>query len=409
MAVGFKKSDDPNVFCISRNVYSNLWTKMWFAASACLKPFAGKIRGMWRLSELCRITGNPMVWLDYERGRENFNSPSTRRLLDLTPEVPNIVHCHNLHGGGGYFDLRVLPWLSNRVPVILNLHDAWLLSGHCAHSFGCTRWKTGCGKCPYPITYPVVKRDATAYNWRRKKDIYRQSRLYITTPSQWLMNKVRLSMLQGIKYRVIPNGIDLNLFSPGSKEEARKVLGIPEKTTVVLMIAHNEYKDYQTMEQALGKVQPENGRKLVFLCVGKKGKDKTVGSGIMSYQGFEHDSGRMVYYYRASDVFIHAAKDEVFGKTITEAMACGLPTVATEVGGIPEQIDDGKNGILVPARDSERMASAVNRLLRDSGLRSTISEQGILKAREKFSLEHQAEEFLAWYQEIIEDWKSRKS
>jgi hypothetical protein len=61
-------------------------------------------------------------------------------------DKPDIVHCHNLHGE--YFDLHALDWLSARVPVVITMHDAWLLSGHCVHSLGCGRWETGCGKCP---------------------------------------------------------------------------------------------------------------------------------------------------------------------------------------------------------------------------------------------------------------------
>jgi len=74
------------------------------------------------------------------RGHEDFNFPASWHLLDLPPRVPDILHGHNLHGC--YFDLRALAWLSQQVPVILTLHDAWLLGGHCAHSFDCERWKT---------------------------------------------------------------------------------------------------------------------------------------------------------------------------------------------------------------------------------------------------------------------------
>ena len=73
-------------------------------------------------------------------GLENFNFPGSRGLLCLMSPRPDVVHCHNLHGG--YFDLRFLPKLSARVPTLLTLHDAWLLGGHCAHSYGCERWTT---------------------------------------------------------------------------------------------------------------------------------------------------------------------------------------------------------------------------------------------------------------------------
>jgi len=79
---------------------------------------------------------------------------------------------------------------------VLTLHDAWLLAGHYAHSFDCNYWKIGCGSCPDLSIYPVIRRDATAYNWQRKAEIYRTSRLYAFTPSQWLMDWVNQSMLK---------------------------------------------------------------------------------------------------------------------------------------------------------------------------------------------------------------------
>ena len=122
-------------------------------------------------------------------------------------DPPDIIHAHNLHGQ--YFGLRFLTQHSHQIPVLITLHDAWLLSGHCAHSVDCERWRTGCGKCPDMSLQPPVEQDATAHNWRRKKHIFENSRLYISTPSQWLMDKVHQSILEPaiVESRVVPNGI----------------------------------------------------------------------------------------------------------------------------------------------------------------------------------------------------------
>jgi len=114
------------------------------------------------MKSFCTLIGQPGRWLDLQLGKEDFSFPDTRHLFHKVGDLPGIVHAHNLHGG--YFDLRVLPWLSRQVPVILTLHDAWLLAGHCAHSFDCQRWKSGCGQCPNLSIPPVAKRDATASN-----------------------------------------------------------------------------------------------------------------------------------------------------------------------------------------------------------------------------------------------------
>ncbi|MBI4531759.1 MAG: glycosyltransferase [Candidatus Latescibacteria bacterium] len=400
LAVGHKQSDDPDVLLIPNDACRSRWTRRCLAVRASLQPFVGGVRGVRRLSNLLPWISEPRRQLEDRLGYEDFTFPGTWRLLHLPPVLPDIVHCHNLHGGG-YFDLRALPWLSHQVPVILNLHSAWLLSGHCSHSFDCERWKIGCGRCPDLSIHPSIKRDGTAHNWRRKRAIYEKSRFYITTPSQWLMEKVRASMLRGVHYRVIPNGIDLTVFRPGDQIEARSALGLPVRAKVILLIAHNIFKDYGTMETALRRVEKSEDTELVFVCLGKTGVDKVVGQGRMVYRGFEYDKERMVLYYRAADVFIHAAIADTFPSTILEARACGVPVVATAVGGIPEQIDDGTTGFLVPPGDSSSMAGAVERLLTDSALHVSIRQAGLADTRRRFGLDRQVDAFLEWYQEIL--------
>lgn len=188
LAVGYKRTGDPNVLLIPRLPQSMPWTRLCWILHGRMAPLEGQVRGVWRLRYWLRVLAGGWPVIEREMGREDFNFPGSWRLLDLPPERPDVIHAHNLHGD--YFDLGVLPWLSNQVPVILNLRDTWLLSGHCAHSFNCERWKTGCGQCPDLSIYPAIRRDATAYNWQRKREVYTKSRLYITTSSQWLMDKV---------------------------------------------------------------------------------------------------------------------------------------------------------------------------------------------------------------------------
>lgn len=406
LAVGKKFSHDPDVFVIPNEQYRKGWPRLCYRISGLVNPWVGKIKGAGRLRNALYWMGQPGRWLHRAGGNEDFSFPGTQQLLTLLPQKPDIIHCHNLHGG--YFDLQALPWLSRQAPVILNLRDMWLLTGHCAYSIDCLQWETGCGRCPRLDSYPAVKQDKTDYNWQQKKAIYDQSILYITTPSQWLMDKVHSSMLRGVLYRVIPNAINTPLFSPGSRLKARRNLGVQENAKIVLLIAHSRYKDYATMEAALTGLQYTQSNELLFLCLGKKGPERRIGHGVIRYCGFERDQEKLAQYYRAADVYIHAALDEAFGKTIAEAMACGTPVVATAVGGIPELIDNGVTGFLVPPRNSDAMSAVVSRLLEDADLSSTIGGAAAECARRRFSLDRQADEFLNWYKAVIKDWDTRR-
>jgi glycosyltransferase involved in cell wall biosynthesis len=414
MAVGQKETDDSNVFEIPNEQIQGLWTRNLLHIKRRLSPVNREIKGApLLLRKALSVIAEPLRYWDFFRGLEDLRYPGSWKVLELPPEKPNIVNCHNLHGG--YFDLRSLPWLSHQVPVVLTLHDAWLLSGHCAHSFECERWRTGCGSCPNLTIYPAIWRDATAYNWQRKKDLYSGNRIYVATPSQWLMNKVDQSILAPaiLERRVIHNGVDLSVFQPGDKAAARRTLGLPRDLPILLFVGQrtkkNQFKDYATMESALRKVATKsNEQELLFLCLGGASKDKPIGKARVRFVDYQHDLAKVVAFYQAADIYLHAARADTFPNTILEALACGTPVIATAVGGIPEQIEDGVTGFLTPPADPEAMAARIEQLLVDAELRQIMGSKAAEVARERFSLDIQADAYLEWFQEIVSKWQPAK-
>jgi glycosyltransferase involved in cell wall biosynthesis len=104
-----------------------------------------------------------------------------------------------------------------------------------------------------------------------------------------------------------------------------------------------------------------------------------------------------------ADVFVLASLSEGISNAVLEAMACGLPIVTTDCGGMREAITDGVEGFVVPVRDSESMANALEKLIADKVLRAEMG----CRARERilggFTLERQVEQFLAMYEELVEE------
>ena len=401
LAVGWKHTADPNVVVIPNDDARNAVVRTidrWRSVA--------RVRGAGRALTFARHLAEPSRFLETERGREDVDFPGTWRLLDLPPQRPDVVHLHNLHGG--YFDLRFLPELSRRVPTILNVRDGWLMSGHCAFSLGCERWKGGCGNCPDLTLFPAVKRDATAFNWERKRAILAASRLHVTTPSQWMMDRVDESIVAAgaVDRRVIPNGVDTRTFFPGDRAAARATLGVEADALVLLVAANgirkNVWKDYATLRGAVERLGARPWpRPVVVLAVGEEAPREQIGSVELRFAPFTRDSAKLADFYRAADVYLHAANVESFGNVLLEARACRTPVVATAVGGIPEQIRHGESGVLVPPHDAAAFAAAVERLLDDGALREALAAGGLQHVRESFTLERQAERFLRWYGEIV--------
>jgi glycosyltransferase involved in cell wall biosynthesis len=417
LAVRTKKTDDPNVISLPADSHRSAWACFWLSMRQRRQnPF---------VADRLEWIAEPARKLKVRLGLEDFEFPLTRRLLDLTPDRPDVIHCHNLHQN--YFDLRTLAVLSRQVPVVLTLHDEWLLTGHCAYALNCERWKTGCGSCPDLQIYPSVTRDATAYNWRRKQAVFLGSRLYVSTPSRWLKEKVGQSMLAPgiVQNRLIPYGVDLGVFRPADRLVARTNLGIPHHAKVLLFVANrvrrNPFKDFMTVRSAVARVgESLKSRDIIFIALGEEVTGERIGDSEIRFVSYQINPGVVAQYYHAADLYLHAAKADNFPNTVLEALACGTPVIATAVGGIPEQVKGlrdlgiasskwnryGANeatGVLVKRGDADAMAGAIQRLLNDRGLFGRLAENAATDASQRFDLNREVAQYLDWYEKLIED------
>lgn len=408
LAVGTKLTSDPDVREIPRSELETKWARFWRRAADSLQPTEEQLwRAVGPFRRRLHDLAGPTHVLNRLQGIEDFDYPGSRKLLDLWPDLPDIIHCHTLHGG--YFDLRALPWLSSQFPVVLTLHDAWYLSGHCAHSLDCERWRTGCGSCPDLTLYPDVRRDDTANNWRRKRDIYRMSQIYVAAPSRWMLRKAEQSILAeaAIEFRVIPNGVDLSIFKPGEQQEDRKRLGLPLDAHILLFVAlwgrKHHYKDFPTMKEAAAKVADRFDRsQVLFLTVGEQAPAESIRKAELRFIE-PQDPKMLAMYYRAADVYVQASTAETFSIATAEASACGTPPVATAVGGIPEIIDEGNTGFLVGPGDAAEMADRISDLLDDERRRRTMGTKAAKTARNRLGLDGQVRSYLEWYSEILDN------
>lgn len=410
LAVGRKSSADPDVIRIENDSCRSPWARFWMRAGDGLQVVGNRLGDGGRLRDVALWTGEPFRWLDVARGREDFHYPGTWQLMESGSF--DIVHCYNLHGG--YFDLRILPAMSRRVPLVLDLRDAWLLSGHCSHSLACDRWKSGCGQCPDLNLYPSIRRDGSAFNWGRKQRIFSRSRLHVASPSHWMMQKVRESMLgpHVQETRVVPTGVDLAIFSPGDKEQSRRQLNIPLDAKVLLFVAYavrrNYWKDFQTLATAFRLVRERVGQKLLLVGLGEQTPSDGEQDVDVRFVPHQKNPAEVAKYYQAADVYVHAAVVDTFPRSVVEALACGTPVIGTRVGGIAEQIRDldeagqaAATGALVPAADAEALAQAAERFLTDEPLRQQLSRNAAADARNRFDLEKQADCYLSWYDALI--------
>jgi D-inositol-3-phosphate glycosyltransferase len=197
------------------------------------------------------------------------------------------------------------------------------------------------------------------------------------------------------KIAVVPCGVDLNLFQPVAQDEAKRVLGLPPERCVILFVGRIEpLKGIDTLLRAIARIAPEMPcwqDELAVVIIGG-----AAGSGIeqvnaelerlaqlrselgiedlVTFQGAK-DQDTLVYYYSAAELVVMPSHYESFGMVALEAMACGTPVVASKVGGLAYNVQDGHTGYLVPHGDDEALADKVRLLLKDKDLRHKLGQQ----------------------------------
>jgi glycosyltransferase involved in cell wall biosynthesis len=188
---------------------------------------------------------------------------------------------------------------------------------------------------------------------------------------------------------IIPNGVE----SPEVREDRstiRRSLNLPETAVVAVSVCslrpEKRVGDFAEAVLRAREHQPE----LVGLVVGD-GPDRTVidraqmaGAGGIIALGQRADVSRILC---AADIFVSSSELEASPMAILEAMAAGLPVIATPVGGVPQMVRDGRSGVLVTPRSPGELASALERMVADPAGRAGMGQRGLELHRERWSAE----------------------
>jgi glycosyltransferase involved in cell wall biosynthesis len=196
------------------------------------------------------------------------------------------------------------------------------------------------------------------------------------------------------KISLVPNAIDLRRFSPGeaSRDEARAGLGLPAASRIVAGVGRlNSQKNFALFLDIAAQLA-HRFPDLHFLLAGdgpeeQMLREKASALGIVNrvtFSGYVADT-RLVYL--AADVLLMPSRYEGLPMTLLEAMAMGLPVVASKLDGIAEVIGDGAEGFLVPSDDAALFVERTAVLLADAELSSRISKNARAKIEASFSVE----------------------
>lgn len=327
---------------------------------------------------------------------------STRRVLRLIKKCrPDVIHFHNIHGY--YLDLSVARAVGRlRIPVVWTFYNAWPIAGKCGHFVDCDRWKPGCGQCPYVREYPRAFLDSSAWMWPRKPELLGKVwKPVIVSPSQWLASLVREALEENCPVRVIPHGIDTDVFRPLGRDGSRREVGLDVGKRVVLFGANKLSSRIKDTTQFLESLRYVGAPDLIAVIAGSEGEgiDRTKVPVEVQLLGPVRGSERMAKLYNAADIYCITSLADNFPTTVLEAMACGTPVVGFAVGGIGEQVTT-ECGTLVEAGDVQALGKAIAELLDGEAARDRIAACCRQRARQKCSLQQFVQAHLTLYEEL---------
>lgn len=383
MLVQRKFSGDPNV----KAAYSN----------SHLGELYGKIRPYFNTA-LQKIQGstNPVLH------SANILPSGLHRKINNSDA--DIVHLHWI----GHEMISIAEIAKIKKPIVWTLHDMWAFSGgeHLEDLKHPGRYREGYKKSNRPAEYEKIDLDRVI--WDKKRRHWRDKDFTVVTPSNWLAECARDSVLFGDKrVKVIPNGIDLDVYKPIPPKIARYILNIDseENKKYILFGAMSAESDpnkgFYELKKALKELADSiDGNDYSLIIFGSEGYGADELDLPVQYLGRLNDDETLALAYSAADVMVVPSRQENLPNTAVEATACGTPVVAFDIGGLSDIVTHQRNGYLAEPYDPGDLARGIEWVL-EYGDNQKLSENARNKALENFDLDKVAKQYISLYRKVI--------
>ncbi|MCF7820266.1 MAG: glycosyltransferase family 4 protein [Candidatus Pacebacteria bacterium] len=303
---------------------------------------------------------------------------------------PDIVHLHWI--GSGFISIKDLGKI--RKPIVWTIHDMWAFTGG------------------FHYSQKYIDHDKSFLSkqiWQRKNKYWKNLNLTIVSPSNWLANQAKKSkLLKNKTITVIPNGLNTKVFKPINKEVAKNILNLPPNKKYILFGATNATSDkrkgYEYMKKALNiykqKYKKNNEIEALVFGASRPKNEEDIAIKI-NYLGKISDDTTLALIYSASELVIIPSLQDNLPNIVMEALSCGTPCVAFNVGGIPDMINHKENGYLANPYLSEELAEGIDWILKDEDEREKISLKARKKVLDNYTLEKVASQYVQLYKNIL--------
>ena len=316
----------------------------------------------------------------------------------------DVVHLHWINQGMLSLS-NIKKILQSGKPVVWTMHDQWPFTGICHYSGECGKYESHCQDCP--LLFHHHWRDLSYRVFERKQSLYKHGQITFVACSKWLAGLAGRSVLaRGHRVTNIPNPINTSLYHPIEKSEVRKRLSLPTDKKLLIfssMKITDKRKGIDYLIEACRLLSQENQALSEKLAIIVMGKDADACKELfpfpvycISYQKSERD---IVDIYNAADLYVTPSLSDNLPNTIMEAMACGVPCVGFNIGGIPEMIDHLHNGYVAQYKSAKDLANGISWSLNDGDYPS-LSEGARRKVMTNYSEQAIAKKYINIYNSV---------
>jgi D-inositol-3-phosphate glycosyltransferase len=258
------------------------------------------------------------------------------------------------------------------------------------------------------------------YRIEGEREVLRTAeRIIAATPAEYAQ-LLWLYQANPNKLVVLSPGVDIGRFYPIPADEAKEYIGVPPCGRMLLFVGRIEplkgldvlieaigimhqnvvYKDNPFCLAIIGGEPDEDSEKANIEMSRIKALTEQYGlSDLVTFLG-KRDQDSLPYYYSAAEAVVVPSQYESFGMVALEAMACGTPVVASQIGGLAYLVQDGVTGYMVPVDEPAQLANRLSVLLQDQDLRERMGKQAVLVARE-FAWDKIVPKMMAVYNEVL--------